>query len=340
MKKWMIVVSLFLLMVVSACSESGDAGSAEASAEEPIEIKFGTKMPEESLEGQMFNKFAELVDEKSNGELDVKVYPAEQLGKGTSQIDNMIMGTQQMYADGITYFSDYDSRVDVASVPFLFRDFEHYQKFNTGEMGQDIHNKLAENGIRVLNTERNFVRGPYRVMLSTEPVKDVSDLEGLDMRSFESEYYSAAYDHVGANPTVIAWTETYLALKQNLVNAVTSPISLVWSMKFTEVAPHMTITEEYPQDIVLTMSEEFYQGLSEEHQQILVEAANETGEENNKLIEAEVEEQLQKMKDEHDITIHEIDKQEWSEAFSEFHYQLEEDSVVPEGYIDQIKSIE
>lgn len=148
------------------------------------------------------------------------------------------------------------------------------------------------------------------------------------------------YDHVGANPTVIAWTETYLALKQNLVNAVTSPISLVWSMKFTEVAPHMTITEEYPQDIVLTMSEEFYQGLSEEHQQILVEAANETGEENNKLIEAEVEEQLQKMKDEHDITIHEIDKQEWSEAFSEFHYQLEEDSVVPEGYIDQIKSIE
>lgn len=163
MKKWMIVVSLFLLMVVSACSESGDAGSAEASAEEPIEIKFGTKMPEESLEGQMFNKFAELVDEKSNGELDVKVYPAEQLGKGTSQIDNMIMGTQQMYADGITYFSDYDSRVDVASVPFLFRDFEHYQKFNTGEMGQDIHNKLAENGIRVLNTERNFVRGPYRV---------------------------------------------------------------------------------------------------------------------------------------------------------------------------------
>lgn len=46
------------------------------------------------------------------------------------------------------------------------------------------------------------------------------------------------------------------------------------------------------------------------------------------------------MKDEHDITIHEIDKQEWSEAFSEFHYQLEEDSVVPEGYIDQIKSIE
>lgn len=207
-------------------------------------------------------------------------------------------------------------------------------------MGQDIHNKLAENGIRVLNTERNFVRGPYRVMLSTEPVKDVSDLEGLDMRSFESEYYSAAYDHVGANPTVIAWTETYLALKQNLVNAVTSPISLVWSMKFTEVAPHMTITEEYPQDIVLTMSEEFYQGLSEEHQQILVEAANETGEENNKLIEAEVEEQLQKMKDEHDITIHEIDKQEWSEAFSEFHYQLEEDSVVPEGYIDQIKSIE
>src|SRR5690606_26012867 len=105
------------------------------------------------------------------------------LGKGTTQIDNMILGTQDMYAEGITYFQDYDSRTELSSVPFLFRDFEHYQKFNTGEIGLDIQETLIENGMRILNTERNFVRGPYRVLLSTRPVKSVDDLQGLKVRA-------------------------------------------------------------------------------------------------------------------------------------------------------------
>lgn len=338
MKKFfLLVASIFIMLIVSACSNEADGSS---SASDPIELKLGTKMPADSSEGEAFSRFAELVEEKSNGELIVKVYPAEQLGKGTSQIDNMVMGTQDMYAEGPNYFTDYDSRIELSSVPFLFRDFEHYQKFNTGEMGQEIYDQLVSEGIRILNDKRNFVRGPYRVMVSNEPVETVEDLNGLKIRSFESEFYSSAYKSVGANPTVIAWTETYLGINQNLVNAATSPISLVWPMKFTEVAPYVTVIDEYPQDVVITMNEEKYSSLSEEHQQILVDASNQAGEEATAALDAEVEEHIELMKKEHGIEIFEIDKEEWSEAFSDFHYQLEEEGKIPEGYVDEIKSIE
>ncbi|GAA0317700.1 TRAP transporter substrate-binding protein [Bacillus carboniphilus] len=336
MKKLLILLfSVLLIAALAACSSSS-SGSGSGKV---IELKLGTKMPDDTAEGQAFNYFAELVEEKSNGEVKVKVNPAEQLGKGTTQIDNMLLGSQDMYAEGIGYFADFDSRVEVSSIPYLFNDFEHYQKFNTGEMGQDIQQTLIDNGIRILNTERNFVRGPYRVMLSKKPIKSVEDLQGLKLRSFESEFYSAAYSSVGANPTVVAWTETYLGLKQNLVEAVTSPISLVWPMKFTEVAPYMTIIDEYPQDVVIAISEEVFSGLSEEHQQILIDAANEAGEKGTELAKQEVEEHMELMKTEHNIEVFEIDKAEWVEAFSDFHYQLEEDGKLPKGYVDQIKSI-
>ncbi|MFS0646076.1 TRAP transporter substrate-binding protein [Siminovitchia sp. 179-K 8D1 HS] len=339
MRVFMITL-LMMATIMSGCGTGSTANDKKDGTNQPIVLKLGTKMPDESVEGKAFNLFADLVKEKSNGEIVVDVYPAELLGKGKTQIDNMLMGTQDMYAEGATYFDDFDSRVQVSSIPFLFRDFEHFQKYNTGELGQEVHEKIKSEGIRILNTERNFVRGPYRVLVSKKPVKSVEDLKGLKIRSFESEFYSQAYESVGANPTVVAWTETYLAMKQNLVDAATSPISLVWSMKFTEVAPYMTIIDEYPQDIVIAISEEKFSKLSKEHQDILIEAANEAGTKATQLLEQEVEEHLELMKEEHGIEIFEIDKKEWTEAFSDFHQKVEESGVFPKGYIDQIKSIE
>lgn len=335
MNKYLSLISIiFLVLIVSACN------NATNDDENNVVIKMGTKMPDESLEGRMFQYFADTVHERSDGEITIQLYPAEQLGKGNTQVDNVLNGTQQIYAEGINYFSDLDSRVNLSSVPFLFRDFDHYQKFNKGEMGQDIQETLIENNVRILNDERNFRRGPERVLLSKEPVVTVDDLQGLKIRSFESKTYSQAYEHVGTNPTVVAWTETYLALNQNLVDAAASPLSLVWGMKFTEVAPHMSMVDEYQQDVVLAMNEEFFQGLTKEHQNILIDVANETGEVNNEQINEVVDEQLALMKEEHDIEMHEIDKEEWAEAFEDFHYQLEDDGIAPEGTIDAIKSIE
>lgn len=337
MKKIMISMAILsLAFFVSACSSSSSNGGSG----DTVELKLGTKMPGDSPEGKGFEIFADLVDEKSDGELEINLYPNEQLGEGTTQIDNMLSGTQDMYADGAAYFDDFDSRLAVSSVPYLFKDFDHFQKFNTGEMGQDIQEELISQGVRFINDERTFVRGPYRVLVSDEPIESVEDLEGLKIRSFESEYYSDAYKSVGANPTVIAWTETYLGLQQGQVDAATSPIAQVWPMKFTEVAPYMTVIDEYPQDIVIAMDEDKYQELSDEHKEILTEAANEAGEKASEELEDTVEEHMEKMKEEHDIEVFEIDDEKWSEAFSDYHYQLEEDGTVPEGYIDDIKSIE
>lgn len=348
-----ILIGTAISLFLAACGGGGGAsqsggsgsspetsGSAETPAAAPIELKLGTRMPETSVEGQGHLKFAELVEEKSNGELIVHVYAAEQLGKGLSQIDNVLMGVQDMFAEGAQLFAEYDRRLDLNSIPYLFRDFEHYAKFNRGEVGQEIHQNLAEAGLRVINTERNFVRGPYRVLLSTKPIRSLEDVQGLKLRSFESKIYTDSWKYLGANPTVVAWTETYLALKQNVVEAVTSPISSVSEMKFAEVAPYMTVIEEFPQDVLMVMNEEKFQSLSEEHRNILIEAANEAGAYASELSASQTEADIEKMKEENGLEVIEIDKGPWLEKIKPYFYELEASGDIPEGIVDQTLAIE
>lgn len=345
MKKLIVVFLFFALFVLSACSQdkasSNDQTDADSGENQKvIELSLGTKMPDETVEGQAFNYFADLVKEKTDGKVIVNVFPAEQLGTGTTQIDNMIMGTQDMYAEGLTFFNDYDARFDLATIPYLFRDFEHFQTFNKSEVGREIEDNLIAQGMRIINTERNFVRGPYRVLLSTKPIKSLEDIKGLKLRSPETAIYADAWSYLGANPTVIAWTETYLAMRQGTVDAVTSPISLVKGMNFAEVAPYITIINEYPQDVGIVIAESSFQKLTEEQQNHLIDAANEAGEYATKLTYESIDEDIEFLKTENNAEFIEIDYEEWSSFMKDFHNQLEEKGLIEEGIVEYINSLE
>lgn len=334
----LIIISVFTLILISACS-SNETSSGET--EDQITISLGTKMPANSPEGETFDYFAKLVNEKSDGNIEVKVYPDEQLGGGTAQIDNLQTGSQDMYVDSSAFFSNCDPRFEVASAPYLFEDFAQFQNFMLGETGQEMAQNMIDNcGLRIINTDRSFERGPYRVMLSKKPVEGLEDLEGLKLRLAESKLQNGLYNYLGAKPTEVAFSETYLAINQGIVDAVNSPISQVWSMKFTEVAPNMTITDEYPQEVVFIMNNEKYEELSEEQKKIITEASNEAGLKGVELANEAADTDIEKMKEQHNIDIYETDKKEWVEAAAAFYKKYEEEGNLPEGTIEAINSTE
>jgi len=301
-----------------------------------IELSLGTKMPPDSIEGVAYQKFADLVEEKSNGELIVIVYPSEQLGDNMTQTDNVLLGTQDMFAEGSDILSRFDKDYALASLPYLFRDYDHFHKTFTGPIGQRMSENLLKKGLRILNEKRNFRRGPYRVICSTFPIRSIEDVQGLKMRAFDTSTYVQAWVHLGAKPLVIAWSETYLAIKQNMVDAVTTPISLVCSMSFTEVAPHVTNINEYMQDIVIFINNNKFESLSAEHQNILVEAANEAGEVGTQLLFDELDGEIQKMKDRDKAVFYDIDTEPFRERLRDFYYTLEDKGYFSKGIIDEI----
>ena len=154
---------------------------------------------------------------------------------------------------------------------------DHLRAYLKSPAFKKAEEKLLARGIRVLSTEWNADRGPYRVLVSAKPVLNADDLKGLKVRMFPNEVYVRSWKQLETVPIQLAWTETYLGIRQGVVNAVTAPLSLVRSMKFTEVAPFIVEIREYPQTWPITISDRTWKKLSADEQQLLVRAANEAG---------------------------------------------------------------
>ena len=333
----LLVVTMIMVSLAGCGSEQENSDDVENSGQtEPIELKLGTKMSNESIEGQAHLYFAELVEEKTDGEIKVVVYPSEQLGDADTQVNNVKNGSQDIYAEGLANFSNYAPTVKIENLPYLFTSEEQFYEVMNGDFGKGVEKDLEDNGFKLINPKRNFARGPSRVLLSTKPVENLEDLQGIRLRLSGNAASMNAYAALGANPIQIAWTETYLALKQGTVEAVTSPISLVYGMKFTEVAPYVAMVNEFPQYVAYVMNKDKFDSLSPEHQDIIIESANETGEYATSILSDSVDDEIELMKEEHGAVFTEVNTEPFREKLMDHYMELDSDGVYGEGVLKSI----
>lgn len=316
-------------------ASGASSGSTSTPAAQTLTLKMGTKMSPESLEGQGFQKFADLVEEKTNGSVKIVVYPSEQLGDATTQINNLAMGTQQVYAESGNYFSGYTNMFEITNIPYLFQSNEQYIELVQGDFGKQQEAVLEQNGFKIMGHNRDWVRGPYRVICSTYPIETVEDIKGLRFRTHESDLYMNCWSTLGANPIVINWTETYLAISQGTAQAVASPVSMVEDMGFYEVAPYVTDISEYPQEILVVMNKAVFDSMTPEQQEACMEAADEAAAWSNEQLDDEVAASIQRMKDA-GATFYKMDTTPCTEALLDYFRQLESEGTIPAGLLETL----
>jgi tripartite ATP-independent transporter DctP family solute receptor len=305
----------------------------------PIVLKYGYTVNQASNEGQAHELFAELVKKKSEGRLIVETYPYDILGAGTTQIDNVVLGAQDIYAEGLNYFDMFEKDLRVFTIPFLFRDSEHCKKFWASKIGARMEASLLSRGLRIINNAHNFTRGPYRVLVSTRPVRTLKDIQGLKVRSFESNIYIRAWKQLGAVPTTITWGEVYLALRQGIVEAVAAPLSLVYGTRFTETARYVTEIHEFPQEVTMVMNEHKYQSLPDDLKKVLHDAAYEAGEWVTSGLSSATMKDVEKMKKEGVEFIKPDDLAAWAEKMVPFYKQMETEGIISSGITEAIMAI-
>ena len=307
----------------------------------PVELKMATKMPFSSPEGQAFLYFADLVKKKSNGTLIVNVYPSEQLGTTEVSLKGVQMGAIDIYAEGTSYLKMFIPVYEYFSPLFVYRSRAQFLRFMRSDYMQGLEKDLAEKfGIKLIDTQHTWMRGPYRVLVSTKPILRLEDLQGIKMRMFPNQFVLQAWTELGARPTVLPWTETYLALKQGIVEMVTSPISLVHSMKFTEPAKYVTRTDEYPQTIVFATNAKKFNKLTPEHQKVLIDACNEAGLKSNVLIEAAAEKVINQFIQKDNAVFIRANMNSFRKKLEPFYKKAEKEGKIPAGVLDRIRSFE
>ena len=268
LKKFTVISLVLVLSMVFFWP--GSATAAE------VTWKMATKMPPESPEGKAFQKFADLVKEKSNGMMVIDVFPAEQLGKTEAAIEQLQAGLIQVYPEGDSYLQKYQPDMKNTGLPFLFQNREQWVKFMASDRVQGLLAAVAQNyNIMVPGNITDFVRGPYRVMVSRKPITSLSDVNGLKLRLHPDDVAIAAWKHLGANAIVLPWTEIYESLGRGIVQACNSPMALVESMKFYEQAKYIVRHDEYPQGLAFMTNYKAFKALSPDLQKIVLDSHKE-----------------------------------------------------------------
>lgn len=332
-----IFVFLVLISLVWTVFLFGEG--AQESADKVVTLKLGHISPAESPMGKGATRFAEIVNERTNGNVIVEVFPSEQLGPAKDQLESTMLGNQDVFLEGAVWYERWSKILRFLNIAFAFEGREHFREWTKTDDWKEAWASVSEQSGLVFLDSANWERGPFRLVISKKPVNSVSDLEGLKMRVWPSDAYKRSWEALGAKPTELAWTDVYLGLKMGTVDACTSPVNLLYQMKFTEVAKYVIYWPEFPQIVRVAMNKKKFESFSPEYQTILKEAAVEAGDLYSQLSREIAEEDIQKVIEEHDAVYKEIDLKPAAEKMVKQIRKFEEDDYVPEGIYDGIRAL-
>ncbi len=296
--------------------------------------------PPNSPDGKADQMLADRIKERSKGKIEISIYPSEQLGSIPAMLEAVQIGTIDITKAPGNTFTSYSPIFGIEAIPYLFQGNDVFSKIIL-ETGLAAKQKdiLEKRGMMVLNQARNYFKGPYRVIYSKKPIKTVNDFVGLRFRSFGNKQYAKAYEMLGANPIVIPWGETYMALKQGIVEAGAGNMSQIKSMGFTEVAPYVIKTNEYYSNIIFVMNIKRFNSLTPEYQKIILESCDESFNDLERLQKDSLDNEIQWMKQNHKAEFSEIDTNPIRDKLKDFYYGLEKEGILPQGMVDSAFSI-
>lgn len=288
-------------------SETGDRNDAAYT------FQIGLTNPEGSPEVEGAHKFAELVAEKSDGQIRIEVFSNGALGGERDMLEGMKMGAPEMVVTGDAVFGMFTPQYTAFTMPFLIEDTEHLDNVLLGEIGEEVNEAFHE----VLNAKMLSVwhRGPRNLSAKRE-IKTPDDLNHMKLRVPETPMSIAAWEVLGANPTPMAFTELFVALEQNTVEGQENPLELIYNAKFYEVQSHVMLTEHLVAPFLVMMNNDKFNELPENLQNALLEALEEARLFVNDLVADSDEKYIELLKEE-GVEIVEVDRDAFKKKIEE-----------------------
>ncbi|MDH4266070.1 MAG: TRAP transporter substrate-binding protein [Deltaproteobacteria bacterium] len=268
---WIFLVSLLVALSL-AWSTPADAVR---------KLKYGHNTKQDQPTGKAALKFAELAKQKTNGEIIVEVFPANQLGNNRQMAENVKMDAQDLTTMGLAALGYLNDNFMMMQVPYVFRSQEHIQKVVRGPLGQRIKADLAKKD-QIILLAMDWDR-MVRHIGGRKPIRVLADLKGYKVRAGVLPPI-AGFKALGASPVKIPLNEMYVALQQGVADGAELPVDYFYEYSIYEVAKYLNLTYHTYGTQFLGINKRVWESLKPEHQKALQQAADEAGAYNNKLV--------------------------------------------------------
>jgi tripartite ATP-independent transporter DctP family solute receptor len=296
-------MGLIVWLVVGVC------GLARAADRPQVVLKLAHGLDTRHPVHKAMMFMADKVREKSAGQMQVQVFPGEQLGNEKECIEALQLGYLAMTKTSSAPMEGFVPQMQVFGIPYLFRDADHFWKVLNGPIGKQL----------LLAGESKRLRGlcyydaGARSFYAKRPITKPSDLAGMKIRVQKSIMSVKMIDKMGGSPTAIDWGELYTSLEQGVVDGAENNTPSFRTSRHYEVCRYYSLDEHTRLPDILVISTRVWNRLSARQQQILQEAADESVEYERKIW-AEAEEQDLKTIQAEGVTVIRPDKEPFRES--------------------------
>lgn len=252
----------------------------------PLTINVGYTSALGSPYDLLASKFAELANEYSKGEVNIKVRCCAQLATEDEAFKAMQLGTVDMYVITDVNIGPHFPLFDIMGLPYVFQSNDHVRKVFEGPVGQKLAQDLYDaTGVTLLT----YGGVGYRDFYNTKrPINTMADLKGIKIRVPKNKAMIATWKAFGAAPIPLAWADTPPALQTGAVDGGDNGTSFIKAQKFYEIAPHLAILDHFSYVTPLFASKRIMSKMDDVQREAVLRAAKDAGEYHVKAMENEL----------------------------------------------------
>lgn len=297
----------------SPASASGSSTSTEAPSYKPgqFKIRVATVVSGEHAWVKMAEYMKDELAKRSNGAIEVSIFPGGQLGNDEACIDDMRVGTLDMLIGGTQNAAPFVSQYQILGLAYLFADRNQFEGVlvKDGAVFNYIQDKYTKNGLGLKLL--SLCNGGQRDLHTGKEIKSVTDLKNLKMRVTSSATESLVWSKLGTIPTSMSFNDIYSGMQTNTVNAFECTAASYNANALYEVAPYFVQTAHQFTPTHITYSELVYNKLPADIQAMVSEVADEAGKLGSKLADEADDSLTSKLVAEKGVILCAVDKSEF-----------------------------
>jgi TRAP-type transport system periplasmic protein len=247
------------------------AGPAKAA-----EFVMKVSLPSPMVEWTQFNEpYAVLkaeIEKRSNGRIEVQLYPAGQLGDMTSGVEQVKKGIIQGVQVGDGWIANHFPEIQVISIPYIFKDRDVAWKVLDGPFGKELMNEyVRKTGLRLLHLTEN---GGFRSFSNNvREIRTAADMKGLKIRVMPNQAHQETVKALGALPVTVDWGELYTALQTKVADGQENAVPTFLVPKLYEVQKFMTLDGHFYSINSVIIQDKWYKALPADLQRAIDQAA-------------------------------------------------------------------
>lgn len=265
MKKTIIIMMIFMSIFLLGCSDS-----AMDDGEEYI-LSVAMDSPEDTVTYLYAEKFAEILDRKTQGRTKTYLYSNGQLGNDVEIAEGVQYGNISFVVQTTAPQVNIIPQLAVLDLPNLFKDVHIAREVFDGSFFDTLAQYYEENNIRLLG----YADQGFRVMSSNLRIDSIDDFSGIKVRTMENPYHLKYWESIGANPTPMAFSEVYIGLQQGTIDAQENPVETIVSSRIYEQQDYIIETNHLLHTLSLIGSVEILDRLPDDIEELVYEAARE-----------------------------------------------------------------